>query len=403
MNIVNQKAESFVVAQDLVEKAREVIPYLREKSDEANSLRRPPEDVRKMMKSSGFSRLWMPRCFGGAEGPLRAGCDMLRTLAHGCGSTAWITVQNALHNLMLANWPVEAQEEIWGTTPDVLVSGILIPGIGKAAKVDGGYKLSGRWPFVSGVEVADWIIFTGNCTDEDGTVHELHFVIPKADIEVLDTWYTIGLKASSSQDVKLNDVFVPEHRTVVEEALKGGADCPAAKLYDGVCYKVPPYSIFGCFIGSAALGISEAAVDYYISGARKRVATMANGKNIASYTTQQVKVAEAQSAVIAARQLIYSILDDAEQLAESGAGTTEEDRTRFRALTAYANKLADSAGATVLEAGGGGVIYERNPVSRCISDLTVTNRHITQNWDVNGSTYGRALLGLPIESPMLED
>lgn len=387
----------------LVEKARQAIPFLRERADEANALRRPPEDVRAFMKASGFSRLWMPRRYGGAEGRLRAGCDMLRELAHGCGSTAWITVQNALHNLMLANWPVEAQEDVWGKTPDVLVSGILIPGIGKATKVQGGYRLSGRWPFVSGVEVADWVIFTGDCHGADGKAEELHFVIAKDEIEVLDTWYTIGLKASSSQDVKVNDVFVPEHRTVTEAALKGGASSPAAALYEGACYKVPPYSIFGCFIGSAALGIAEAAVDHYISNARKRAATMAGGTSIASYTTQQVKVAEAQSAVLAARQLLYSVLDEAEQLAESGTPTTEEDRTRFRALAAYANKLAAAAGATVLEAGGGGVIYERNPVARCISDLTVTNRHITQNWDVNASTYGRALLGLPIENPMLED
>ena len=392
-----------ISSSGLVEKARQAIPFLRERSDEANALRRPPEDVRAFMKSGGFSRLWMPRRFGGVEGSLRAGCDMLRELAHGCGSTAWITVQNTLHNLMLANWPVEAQEEVWGKTPDVLVSGILIPGIGKATRVEGGYRLSGRWPFVSGVEVADWVIFTGECADAEGKVEELHFVIPRNEIEVLDTWYTIGLKASSSHDAKVNDVFVPEHRTVTEGALKGGVTSPAAARYDGTCYKVPPYSIFGCFIGSAALGIAEAAVDHYISNARKRAATMAGGTSIASYTTQQVKVAEAQSAVIAARQVIYSVLDDAERLAESGASTSEEDRTRFRAMAAYANKLVGAAGATVLEAGGGGVIYERNPVARCISDLTVTNRHITQNWDVNASTYGRALLGLPIENPMLED
>lgn len=403
MNELVYDMKGVLSAEALVEQAQAARAFLQEHADEANALRRPPEKVRAFMKASGFSRIWMPRRFGGGEGPLRAGSDMLRVLAHGCGSTAWITVQNALHNLMLCNWPVQAQEDVWSSAPDALLSGILIPGIGKATAVPGGYRLSGRWPFVSGVEVADWIIFTGDCTGENGKTQELHFVIPKAEIEVLDTWYTIGLKASSSQDVKVNDVFVPTHRTVSDAALKGGAKGAAAQIYEGACYKVPPYSIFGCFIGSAALGIAEAAVDHYISNARKRAATMGKGTGIASFTTQQVKIAEAQAAVITARQVLYSVLDDAEEMACRGTPTTEEDRTRFRALAAYANKLVTAAGATVLEAGGGGVIYERNPVARCISDLTVTNRHITQNWDVNGSTYGRALLGLPIENPMLED
>lgn len=403
MNELVHGMDSGLSAKALVDKAHAARAFLREHAEEANALRRPPEKVRAFMKESGFSRIWMPRRFGGAEGSLRAGSDMLRALAHGCGSTSWITVQNALHNLMLCNWPVQAQEDVWGTAPDALLSGILIPGIGKATAVPGGYRLSGRWPFVSGVEVADWVIFTGDCLGEDGQTKELHFVIPKDEIEVLDTWYTIGLRASSSQDVKVNDVFVPSHRTVSEAALKGGANGAAAELYEGACYKVPPYAIFGCFIGSAALGIAEAAVDHYVSNARKRAATMGKGTGIASFTTQQVKIAEAQSAVLAARQVIYSALDDAEAMARNGAPTTEEDRTRFRALAAYANKLVTAAGATVLEAGGGGVIYERNPVARCISDLTVTNRHITQNWDVNGAAYGRALLGLPIENPMLED
>ena len=124
---------------------------------------------------------------------------------------------------------------------------------------------------------------------------------------------------------------------------------------------------------------------------------------VSSCTTQQVKVAEAQSAVITARRLLYSICDEAQEIADARQATTVEDRTRFRALAAYAGKLAASAVNLVLEAGGGRVIYDRDPLSRCVSDMTVAARHTTQNWDVNASTYGRALLGLPIEVPALED
>lgn len=388
---------------ELVAKARAIIPFLREMEPQTNSLRRPPEETRLRLKADGFSRLWQPRRYGGAEGGLTQGADILREIGRGCGSTAWIMAQNIQHNLMLANWPEKAQDEVWGRTPDALVSGILIPGIGKAVKVDGGYKLSGRWPFVSGCEIADWIIFTGDCVVGDSEEpKEFHFVLPKSEVTILDTWHTIGLRGSSSQDCVLSDAFVPDHRAVTMDDLKGKGTSPGAKVNTGWQFRVPMYALFGCYIGSAALGIAEAAVESYVGNARKRASTM-SGSSVSSFTTQQVKVAEAQTAVLAARQLIYSVLEEAEALLRRGGTTTVEDRTRYRALATYAGKLGASAVNLVLDAGGGGVIYERNPISRAVLDVTVANRHITQNWDVNASTYGRVLLGLPCGVEALDD
>ncbi len=104
---------------------------------------------------------------------------MLRAIGSGCGSTAWISAQNVLHNFMISQWPEAGQEEIWGSMPDALVSGILIPGLGKVRKTDGGYIVSGRWPFVSGANIADWLIFTGDCEESDGRIDDRHFLIPR--------------------------------------------------------------------------------------------------------------------------------------------------------------------------------------------------------------------------------
>lgn len=388
---------------ELVGLARDMIPFLREKAEVTNAGRRPPEEVRLRLKESGLARLWQPRRYGGAEGGLVEGADILREIGRGCGSTAWILAQNIQHNLMLAAWPEQAQDEIWGETPDVLVSGILIPGIGKATKVDGGYTLSGRWPFVSGSEIADWILFTGECPQGDaGETTELHFAVPRDQVEILDTWYTIGLQGSSSHDCVLKEVFIPDHMAVTMEELKGHGRSPGSKINLGWQYRVPTYSVFGCYIGCAALGIAEAAAERYVEAARKRASTM-SGNTVASYTTQQVKVAEAQTAVLSARQLIYSTLREVEAIFKNGGTTTVEDRTRFRAVATYAGRLAASAVNLVLDAGGGGVIYERNPISRYVLDMTVANRHITQNWDVNASAYGRVLLGLPSGASALDD
>jgi 3-hydroxy-9,10-secoandrosta-1,3,5(10)-triene-9,17-dione monooxygenase len=303
---------------------------------------------------------------------------------------------------MISQWPEAAQEEIWGAMPDALVSGILIPGVGKVRKTGDGYIVSGRWPFVSGANIADWLIFTGDCEEADGRIDDRHFLIPREKVEIIDTWHTIGLKGSASNDVAIHEVFVPNHMSVQMAQLKGHGRGPGAAVNRAPLYSLPAYALFGCYIGSAALGIAEAAIEQYISGARNRAGTM-SGAKLASYTTQQVKVAEAQAAVTAARTLIYAVVDDAQATADSGRPTTVEDRARYRALATYAGKLNASALNIVLEAGGGAVVYDRNPLSRYFSDFTVGNRHTTQNWDVNAAAYGRVMLGLPIDNPALDD
>lgn len=346
--------------------------------------------------------MFQPTRYGGAEGAMTDGVDILRHIGRGCGSIAWIVAQNMMHNLMIAHWPEQAQDEVWGATPDILASGILIPHVGRARKVDGGYVLSGRWPFVSGVNVADWVIFTGDLPLADGTLEDRHFLIPRVQIEIIDTWYTIGLKGSASNDVVLDEIFVADHMSITMNELKGHGRGPGSKVNTSYIYKIPPYAIFGSYIGSAQLGIAEAAVEHYVSHARKRVATMSSTAT-SSFTTQQVKVAEAQTAVLAARELIYSVVREVEDLLRSGGVTTIDDRTRYRAMATYAGKLAASAVNIVLEAGGGAIVYDRNPVSVCVSDMMVANRHTTQNWDVNASTYGRILLGLPSGVDAFED
>jgi 3-hydroxy-9,10-secoandrosta-1,3,5(10)-triene-9,17-dione monooxygenase len=387
---------------EIVAAANGLISILRNRAAITNESRCPPAATKEDLKRAGVAQIFQPKRYGGAEARLRDGVDVLRAIGSGCGSTAWISAQNVLHNFMISQWPEAAQDEIWGAMPDALVSGILIPGVGKVTKTDGGYIVSGRWPFVSGANIADWLIFTGDCEEADGRIDDRHFLIPREKVEIIDTWHTIRLKGSASNDVALDGVFVPSHMSVQMAQLKGHGRGPGTVVNRAALYNLPAYALFGCYIGSAALGIAEAAIEHYIAGARSRAATM-SGARLANYTTQQVKVAEAQAAVTTARTLIYAVVDEAQATAESGRLTTAEDRARYRALATYAGRLNASAINIVLEAGGGTVVYDRNPLSRCFSDFTVGNRHTTQNWDVNAAAYGRVMLGLPIDNPALDD
>jgi 3-hydroxy-9,10-secoandrosta-1,3,5(10)-triene-9,17-dione monooxygenase len=180
----------------VVARARALIPVLRERAGETDRARELPPETVADLKRTGLHRVFQPKRFGGSESPFRAGIEILAAVGQGCGSTAWVLVQNMTHNLMLAQWPEAAQEEIWGSQQDALLSGILIPGIGRATSVPGGYRLSGRWPFVSGVNCSDWTLFTAMVPDGAGVVQDRDFVIPRHEYTILDTWQAMGLRGS---------------------------------------------------------------------------------------------------------------------------------------------------------------------------------------------------------------
>ena len=208
--------------ETVLQRARDMIPHLQERAEEAERLRALPQATVDDLRRTGVHRVFQPARFGGSEAHFRTGVDILAALGQGCASTAWVVVQNMTHNMMLAHWPDEAQQDVWGTQPDALLSGILIPGMGRAHRVDGGYVLSGRWPFVSGVNCSDWALFTAMVPNSKGEVEDRHFIIPRHQYEILDTWHTVGLRGSASNDVVVRDVFIPEHRSITIDDLKGG-------------------------------------------------------------------------------------------------------------------------------------------------------------------------------------
>ncbi|MGA0565507.1 acyl-CoA dehydrogenase family protein [Ancylobacter sp. VNQ12] len=384
-------------ASDLIGRAEALAPALRERAAETERLRQPPEATRHDVVRTGIHRLFQPARYGGAEAPFRAAVEVLTAVGRACGSTAWVVVQNIAHNSMLAQWPQAAQDDVWGANPAALLSGILIPGIGKARRVENGYVLSGRWPFVSGVSLADWVLFTAFTPGPDGKEEDRHFILPRSDYQILDTWHAMGLKGSASHDVVVDEVFVPEHRTTTIEAMRG-----REARYPGepVVFRSPLYAMFGVFIGSSALGIAEGGVHSYVEQARTRI-SRASVRPVSDFNTQHVKVAEALAAIKAARLLLYGVCDQMTEIIASGRMPTLEERARCRAEATFAGQLSTRAVNVVWDAVGGSGIYDANPLSRYFRDMSAANRHITQNWDVNASTHGRVVLGLPIDNPAL--
>ena len=383
--------------KDLVARAEALIPVLRSRVEETEAGRTLTSETRRDLMESGVHRIFQPKRFGGAEGSLRAGVDILAAIGQGCSATAWVLVQNMTHNWMVAQWPIEAQEAVWGEEPAALLSGILIPGLGKARRVDGGYRLSGRWPFLSGVNVCDWALFTAFTDGPNGERQDRHFLLPRSDFEILDTWRSVGLRGTCSNDAEVRDAFVPEHMTTTIKSLKGAVPPPDA---DSLTFYFPRYAMFGVYIGAAVLGAAEAAVAAYVDQAKKRVAT-SSSTAVASFMTQHIKISEALACLRTARLMLYGVCDRATEILASGRLPDDEERTGFRSEAAFAGRMFTQAVNIVWDAGGGGVIYDQNPLSRAFRDVSTAARHLTQNWDINAAAHGRVVIGLPIDNPAL--
>ena len=384
--------------ETLLARAEALIPTLRGRVGEAEALRRLPDATIADLVESGLIRATLPARRGGGEVDYRTIMEIVALLARGCASTAWVYCNLASCTFKLALWPARAQDEIWNADRDALLTGNLIFPCGRATRVDGGYRLSGRWPFGSGIDHACANFFAGMVTDVTPNEFRL-FLVPKAEYMILDTWRASGLRGTGSNDATTEDVFVPDHRTIDAADTRNG-EAPGNEVNTGTVYRLPLFAMFFTWVGGTVLGIAEAAVESYVEATRTRVANY-SGEALAQYGTIQVKIAEARAAVAAARRIYLGNCDEAMAIAGSGVLPGPEARARYRAEGAYAARLCCQAVDLVVAASGGGGIYDSNPLSRAFRDIHAGSAHITQTWDPNAVTYGRLALGLETDNPLL--
>src|SRR5881394_676372 len=378
---------------ELLQRAEALVPVLRERAGKAEELRRLPDETIEDLHRSGLFRILQPRRVGGSELPFRAMVELIATIGRGDGSTAWVLANLAAHHWLLGMWPKKAQDEIWGESPDNLIGSALIFPRGRAKPAPGGYRLSGRWPFSSGVDAATWSLIGAIVHDqESGTAEPRIFVLPASDFTIIDTWHVIGLAGTGSKDVAVEDVFVPEYRSVAVREITGGPN-PGSAVNPSVLYQLPAISLFAFCIAGVSLGIAQGAIEYFVETMRTRTSYY-TGRSLADFVTVQVHLAEAAAIADAAQAVMLGDCDEAERIVADGDVPSLEQRARYRRDGAYAATLCTRAVDVLFQATGGGAIYARNPLQRAFRDVHAANAHYVLNWDINGALFGRVLLGL---------
>ena len=259
--------------EDVMARAWALVPALKSRTAKAEALRRVPEETIQDLHAAGLFRILQPRRVGGAELPFRAIVETSAIIGQGCGSTAWVYGNLASHHWMLAMWDARAQEEIWGESPDTLIaSGFVFPA-GHAVKTDGGYRLSGRWKFSSGIDPSHWSMVGAIVHDESTGEGEYRmFLVPQGDYRPIDTWFVAGLKGTGSKDIEITNVFVPAYRSLAVAETRG-APTPGAIVNPAPLYRIPVFDMFPYVVAGAALGIAEGALASFTAETVSRIAS----------------------------------------------------------------------------------------------------------------------------------
>jgi len=385
------RSTSVGTREDLLVKSQDLTPGIHSRADETEKLRHVPQVTVDELRAAGLNRVLQPSVYGGAEAPFAGLIDVVSTIASACASTGWVLAQYTIHNFMVAQFPPETQEAIWGEKPEALVCGVLIPGCGKAVPVDGGWRLSGRWPFASGVTAADWCILSG--FEESETRDSLMFAIPCEKITVHDTWHTMGLSGTGSNDVSVEDLFVSSDRAMSVDQSKFG-ESPGTQVNSGPLYRLGTFAMFSVVQSATAYGHAKGTFDRFLKHTRERTGRL-SGQRVIDYGTTQIKIGEAAASLDAAELILHACADEAMEVASRGDVMDIIDKCRMRGDATFAGNLAARAVDIMFSLAGGAALYDSHPLSRAYRDAKCAQAHITQNWDINGSNYGRVLVGLP--------
>jgi 3-hydroxy-9,10-secoandrosta-1,3,5(10)-triene-9,17-dione monooxygenase len=377
--------DTALTAEELRRRTLELVPVLRERAARTEELRQIPSETVQDLVSSRLIRIGNPPRYGGLDIEYDAVFDVGYELGRACGSTAWCYCLWTAHNWWIGHFPEQAQEEFFAGGPDTLASSGLNPGGAKAEPVAGGLRVSGRWSFSSGCDAASWVILA--VPSPNGPIWAL---IPRPGYEILDTWFTSGMRGTGSKDIVVRETFVPQHR-IMDPSRAGDGEWTGWELHRRLSYRLPFRCMTGWDLLVPLIGIAQGAVDEFTS----RLQGTSGPGRTADSPLVQVRLAEAAVEVDAAWELHKRCIREMLGKAEREEEFTNLERARYRRDKSFAARLCVQAVNRLFEASGGRAIAESEAIQRFHRDVNAGSHHQGLSWDVSAEDYGRQALGLP--------
>ncbi|ADG80420.1 Acyl-CoA dehydrogenase type 2 domain protein OS=Tsukamurella paurometabola (strain ATCC 8368 / DSM / CCUG 35730 / CIP 100753 / JCM 10117 / KCTC 9821 / NBRC 16120 / NCIMB 702349 / NCTC 13040) OX=521096 GN=Tpau_3845 PE=4 SV=1 [Tsukamurella paurometabola] len=377
----------------------ELLPTLRDRAQETEDARRVPAESIKALQKSGFFRLLQPVRYGGLEADPVEFYTAVKMLASACGSTGWVASILGIHPWNIALFDDRAQQEVWGEDQDTLVSSSYAP-MGKSEIVEGGYRLSGKWSFSSGCDHATWALLGGPAFQDGKPVDFLTYLVPISDYRVNDVWRTVGLRGTGSNDIVVEDVFVPAHRALSFQ-LVSKCKGPGQEVNTSPLYKLPFGSVHPSTITAPIIGMAQGAYDAHVEHQRGRVRAAYAGENAKEDPFAKVRVAEAGSEIDAAWLQLTSNIAAEYALVKAGEKIPFNLRLKVRRDQVRGTERAIFAVDRMFENSGGRALAEGTPIQRFWRDAHAGRVHAANDPERAYKMFGTGEFGEPVMDGMV--
>lgn len=377
------------------EAAQKLAPMIRTSADESEALRELPRAVFEAIADAGLVHLALPRAIGGGELDLPSYVRVIEELGKADASTGWVVNQLAIFGTYAARMPREMARKIWIDTPRGCVANTPAA-TAQAVVVPGGYRVTGRQGFSTGSRHAAWVaahaqvIENGQVRLDGGAPETRYLFVPVAEAELLDTWQVRGMRATGTHHFAVDDVFVPEERTVLSVT--------APVREPGPLYKIPRTLCFASGDAAVAFGLARSCLATFMELASAKT-PRAMEAPLREQSMVQAAIGQAEALLRTGRAFLMEAVGEIWAAAVADAVTLDH-RANLRLATTHGLRLASQIVDTVYNLAGATAVYEDNLLQRQFQDIHVITQHM-QGRLAHYELIGRYWLGLKIDEARL--
>jgi 3-hydroxy-9,10-secoandrosta-1,3,5(10)-triene-9,17-dione monooxygenase len=385
--------------QEMLDRAAQIAPELEKRAQATNELRKLHPESFALIRDAGMFRMLQPRRLGGYELDLNTFNLVTRELAKACPSTAWVLGVSGAHTWILAMYPEACQDAIAAVDPETFIPGALTPQ-GRATPAEGGMRVSGQWQFASGVNHGAWAMFgasLASTTTERPT--GVHFFVPRSDLTIVDTWHSMGLRGTGSNDVVLDDVFVPDHMILPDGQLFANGT-EYAKRHETLGYScIPIFTGLAFILTGPVIGIAETALGAFVERTLEWKDVFIRASK-AHRVQIQVRLAQAQDEIRSAKARVAGVMELFDHLIAEGRRATTEERILAKWQICEAGEACKNAVDRLFVAAGSHSVFDDSVLQRAFRDLHVAKNHSFLDIDLAREMRGRVELGLDPGTPL---
>jgi alkylation response protein AidB-like acyl-CoA dehydrogenase len=372
------------MSSDVLTAIQALSPQLTDAADQADAERRLADDTVAAMRETGALRIATPARYGGGEATVRTHLDVAAELSAIDGGAGWVASLWNGGGWIVAQYPEQAQDDVWGADPDALISGTLKPS-GPVHRVPGGYRFSGGWSYASGIWHATWGLAAVVLDDGPAIL-----LVPREDYRIVDEWHMAGMKSTGSNRFVVEDAFVPDHRVLRLGPLVGGSNVTSATP---TAYRAAFVATLVVMLAAPLLGLGRAGLAHVINAADRKAIAYTDFTRQRDSVAFQLQVAEAATALDTAELHAYRAADSLDQHAAATTYPSDRIRARCRADASVASRNVTRALETLVYAHGSSGFADASPLQRIWRDANVSARHGMLIPQVNLEFYGAALVG----------